>query len=38
MTGDIQQLTDFLDTLIEGFGSVSIAAAFIRIPYSTFVG
>jgi len=38
MTGDIQLSTDFHDTLIQSFGSVSIAAAFIRIPYSTVGG
>ena len=38
MTGDIQLSTDFHDTLIQSFGSVSIAAAFLRIPYSTVGG
>ena len=38
MTGDIQLSTDFHDILIKSFGSVSIAAAFIRIPYSTVGG
>ena len=33
MTGDIQPSTDFHNTLVKSFGSVSIAAAFIRIPY-----
>ena len=38
MTDDIQLSTDFHDTLIKSFGSVFIAAAFIRIPYSTVGG
>ena len=38
MTGDIQLTTDFHDTLIKSFGTVFIAAAFIRIPYSTVGG
>ena len=38
MTGDIQLSTNFHDTLIKSFGSVSIAAAFIRTPYTTVGG
>ena len=38
MTGDTQLSIDFHNTLVKSFGSVSIAAAFIRIPYSTVAG
>jgi len=38
MAGDIQFSTDFHDTLIKSFGSVSMAATFIRIPSSTVGG
>ena len=38
MTGDIQLSIEFHETLIKSFGSISIAAAFIRIPYSTVGG